>query len=302
MRYDGSHKRDAFLTVTLGRFVEWVPVCPELEIGMGVPREAIRLVASADGVPSGSERVRLLGVERGTDWTARMTGFSLERVQELSSLELCGYVLKQDSPSCGMDRVPVAGSSRRGRGLFAEALLTALPDLPVEEEGRLSDPAVRENFVERLFAYRRVRTLFSGRWTVGGLVRFHTAHKLQLLSHSRAGYTALGGLVAGAGTTKVRELAVVYERMFMRTLARLATPGRHTDVMMHIVGHLKQSIDVADRDELLGSIEDYRNRLVPLVVPITLIRHHVRRLGVHFLREQVYLDPHPRALSLRNHV
>jgi uncharacterized protein YbgA (DUF1722 family)/uncharacterized protein YbbK (DUF523 family) len=317
VRYDGGHKRDTFLTGTFGRFVEWVPVCPELEVGMGVPREAIHLVAAPDGVRSGSERVRLVGVKSGTDWTARMSEFSRVRIHELSSAELCGYVLKKDSPSCGMSRVRVvapsvsvsrtastggATASRTGRGLFAEALLAALPNLPVEEEGRLNDPALRENFVERVFAYRRLRTLFSGRWSVGSLVTFHTRHKMQLLSHSRAGYTELGRLVAGAKAISRSELAAAYEAGFMRTLARLATPGRHADVMSHILGHLKRLIDASDRDELLESIEEHRKGVIPLVVPITLIRHHVRRLDVQYLREQVYLDPHPRELSLRNHV
>ena len=317
VRYDGGHKRDPFLSTTLGRFVEWVPMCPELEVGMGVPREAICLVARADGVPSGGERVRLLGVNTGTDWTVRMAEFSRDRVHALSFEKLSGYVLKKDSPSCGMNRVRVsvapvglpggatrgrAAGSRRGRGLFAEALLGALPNLPVEEEGRLNDPALRENFVERIFAYQRVRTLFSGRWSVASLVQFHTRHKLQLLSHSRAGHAALGRLVAGATSATRRQVGVAYEDGFMRALARPATPGRHADVLMHIVGHLKRIIDAADRNELLGTIEDHRRGLVPLVVPITLIRHHVRRLEVSYLRDQSYLDPHPRELALRNHV
>ena len=197
-------------------------------------------MAAPDGVRSGNERVRLVGVKSGTDWTARMSEFSRVRIHELSSAELCGYVLKKDSPSCGMSRVRVvapsvsvsrtastggATASRTGRGLFAEALLTALPNLPVEEEGRLNDPALRENFVERVFAYGRLRALFSGRWSVGSLVTFHTRHKMQLLSHSRAGYT-LGRLVAGAKAVSRSELAAAYEAGFMRTLARLATPGR----------------------------------------------------------------------------
>ena len=187
--------------------------------------------------------------------------------------------------------------------MFAEALLTALPNLPVEEEGRLNDPALRENFVERVFAYqRRLRALFADRWNVGCTRYASIRHKLQLLSHSRAGYTELGHLVAGAKAVSRSELAAAYEAGFMRTLARLATPGRHADVMRHILGHLKRSDRRVDRDELLESIEAHRKGVIPLVVPITLIRHHVRRLDVQYLREQVYLDPHPRELSLRNHV
>ena len=282
VRFDGGHKRDPFLASTFGRLVEWVPVCPELELGMGVPREPIHLVESPTGVPSSGHRVRLLGVKSGIDWTSRMARYSAARVEELAAANLSGYVLKKDSPSCGMTRVrvhpdrrsdarvrkkPGGSASRAGRGLFAEALMDALPNLPVEEEDRLHDPRLRENFVERVFAYQRVRALFSHRWTRGALVRFHTAHKLQLLSHSRVGYTELGRLVAAADT-RPRALAAAYERVFMRTLATPATRGRHADVMLHIVGHLKRLLEPADREELLASIDEHRRGLVPLAAPI----------------------------------
>ena len=305
MRYDGGHKRDPFLVSTFGRFVEWVPVCPEVEVGMGTPREAIQLVAAPDGVPAGSARVRLLGVSSRKDWTEQMASWCEARVTALARANLSGYVLKKDSPSCGMERVRVRDGesvTRAGRGLFAEALLRGLPSLPVEEEGRLNDPVLRENFVERVFAYQRLTLFFSGRWSVGGLVRFHTAHKLQLLSHGRPAYTELGRLVAGAAQAPRAELRASYERLFMAALSRVVTPGRHADVMTHILGHLKRLIDAPDRDELLASIDDHRRGVVPLVVPITLIRHHQRRHDVEYLREQTYLDPHPRELALRNHV
>jgi uncharacterized protein YbgA (DUF1722 family)/uncharacterized protein YbbK (DUF523 family) len=300
VRYDGGHKRDAFLSKTVGRFVEWVPVCPEVEVGMGIPREAIHLVAAADGVTSGDERVRLIGVKTGHDWTAGMTRFARRRVRDLAGADLSGYVLKKDSPSCGLERVRVHHGSTRtrtGRGLFAEVLTQAMPNLPIEEEGRLNDPVLRENFIERVFAFQRVRRLLGGRWKAGDLVRFHTAHKLQLLAHSRAGYTELGHLVANL-KGRSAEVGATYEAVFMRTLSRAATPGRHADVMMHIAGHLKTLIDAADRRELLESIEEHRRGQVPLVVPITLIRHHVRRHDVTYLREQSYLDPHPRELAV----
>jgi uncharacterized protein YbgA (DUF1722 family)/uncharacterized protein YbbK (DUF523 family) len=305
VRYDGGHKRDAFLVATFGRFVEWVPVCPEVEVGMGTPREAIQLVARDDGASSGAQRVRLLGVKSREDWTARMTAFSASRVRELKSADLSGYVLKKDSPSCGLERVRVHGGSgvtRTGRGLFAEAIVTELPDLPVEEEGRLNDPALRENFVERVFAYQRLRELFGGKWTIHSLVVFHSRHKLQLLSHSRPGYAELGRLVADAVKQPRRDLSSRYQHVFMATLARLATPGRHSDVMMHALGHLKRLLQAGDREELLAAIEDHRRGIVPLVVPITLLRHHIRRHDLGYLQDQTYLDPHPRELALRNHV
>ena len=305
VRYDGGHKHDAFLSRTVGPFVEWVPVCPEVEAGMGIPREAIRLVVAADGVPSGAERVRLVGVRSATDWTAEMTQLARRRVRDLARSELSGYVLKKDSPSCGMERVRVHEGSmvrRTGRGLFAEALLQTMPNLPVEDEGRLNDPALRENFIERVFAYQRLRRLFAVRWRAGDLVRFHTACKLQLLAHSRTGYTELGHLVATMKGRRPAEIAAEYERIFMRTLTRVATPGRHADVMTHMAGHLKKVIDATDREELRDLIEAHRRGHVPLVVPVTLIRHYVRKHNVAYLRDQSYLDPHPRELALRNHV
>jgi uncharacterized protein YbgA (DUF1722 family)/uncharacterized protein YbbK (DUF523 family) len=305
VRHDGGHKRDPFLVSTFGRFVEWVPVCPEVEVGMGTPREPIELVASADGVTLGAQSVRLLGVNSRTDWTTKMTTFASARVRELKSADLAGYVLKKDSPSCGLERVRVYDDghvTRTGRGLFAEALVRELPNLPVEEEGRLNDPPRRENFVERVFAYQRLRGLFSGRWTMQSLVVFHSTHKLQLLSHSRQGYAELGRLVAGAVKHPRRQVSETYQRLFMSTLTRLATPGQHSDVMLHAAGHLKRLIQAGDRDELLAAIDNHRRGLVPLIVPITLLRHHVRRHEVGYLKDQTYLEPHPRELALRNHV
>ena len=305
VRYDGGHKRDPFLVETFGRFVEWVPVCPEVEIGMGTPREPIHLVASPDGVPSGDHRVRLLGVRSQHDWTRDMDQWRRMRVRELVRENLTGYVLKKDSPSCGLERVRVQRNgavSRTGRGLFAQALLDAFPNLPIEDEGRLHDPRLRDNFVERVFAYQRLRRLFAGRWTLGDLVSFHTAHKLLLLAHSRQAHTALGRLVARSKELGRRELASSYERGFMEALRKLATPGRHADILQHMLGHLKHRLDDASKRELLSLIDDHRNGLVPLVVPLTLVRHHVRHHGVEYLAGQVYLEPHPRELSLRNHV
>jgi uncharacterized protein YbgA (DUF1722 family)/uncharacterized protein YbbK (DUF523 family) len=305
VRYDGGHKRDPFLVETFGRFVEWIPVCPEVEVGMGTPREPIHLVASPDGVPSGEHRVRLLGVRSQHDWTRDMDRWRRMRVRELARENLSGYVLKKDSPSCGLERVRVHDNgnvSRAGRGLFAQALLDAFPNLPIEDEGRLHDPRLRDNFVERVFAYQRVRRLFGSRWSVGDLVSFHTSHKLLVQAHSRQAHTALGQLVARAKELGRREVASLYERGFMEALRKLATPGRHADILQHMLGHFKDRLDAASKRELLSLIEDHRNGLVPLVVPLTLVRHHVRQHEVEYLASQVYLEPHPRELSLRNHV
>jgi uncharacterized protein YbgA (DUF1722 family)/uncharacterized protein YbbK (DUF523 family) len=299
VRFDGGHKRDAFLVDTFGEFVEWVPVCPELEVGMGLPREPIRLLRSGAGI-------RLVGVKSATDHTDSMTRYSARRAEKLARENLDGYILKKDSPSCGMERVkvydPNGSPARSGRGLFAEALIARFPLLPVEEEGRLSDPRLRDNFVERVFAFRRLRELWAGRWTIGGLVRFHTVHKLTLLAHSPATYRALGQLVAGASTRPRAEVQAAYEEGFMRGMATMATPRKHVNVLQHMLGYFRRTLDDDSRAELAQSIADYQKGLLPLVVPVTLFRHHVRRCEVSYLAGQTYLEPHPKELMLRNHV
>jgi len=299
VRFDGGHKRDAFLVDTFGQFVEWVPVCPEAEVGMGIPREPIRLQRVG---PS----LRLLGVKSATDHTDAMTPWAAKRAEALAREDLDGYILKKDSPTCGMERVKVydtnGAPARTGRGLFAEALIARLPLLPVEEEGRLSDPRLRDNFVERVFAYRRLRDLFAGRWTVGALVQFHTAHKLTLLAHSPDAYRALGRLVAKVADLPRQDAKAEYETGFMNGLATLATPRKHVNVLQHMLGYFKKTLDDASRAELAGAVADYQQGLVPLIVPITLFRHHVRRCGTTYLEGQTYLQPHPKELMLRNHV
>ena len=299
VRHDGGHKHDRFLTEVLGAYVEWVPVCPEVEVGMTIPRPSIRLVQRGD-------ELHLLEPRSGTDHTHAMTAYAARRTQTLAALELCGYVLKKDSPSCGMERVKVwherGQATRNGRGLYASALIARFGTLPVEEEGRLNDASLRENFIERIFAYRRLRALFRARWTVGELVAFHTAHKLLLLAHSEVEYRRLGRLVAGAKKLARAELRESYEQGFMGGLAKLATARRHTNVLQHMVGYLRDGLDANDRAELAGLVEDYRLGLVPLVVPLALLRHFVRRLDVAYLRDQIYLEPHPKELMLRNHV
>jgi uncharacterized protein YbgA (DUF1722 family)/uncharacterized protein YbbK (DUF523 family) len=299
VRFDGGHKRDRFLTDTFGQFVEWVPVCPEVEAGFGTPREAMRLVDDGG-------RLRLLTVKTRRDLTEPMQRSARRRVEQLVSERLCGYVLKKDSPSCGMERVKVFDAhnvpTRSGVGLFAAALRARHPFLPIEEEGRLVDPRLRDNFVERVFAYQRLRALFAARWTLGGLVAFHTAHKLSLMAHSVSAYRSLGRLVAEAKSLGRADLESRYTEGFMTALAAIATTRRHVNVLQHMAGYFKKPLDAASRAELAATIEDYRAGLVPLVVPITLIRHHVRQHAVSYLADQVYLAPHPKELMLRNHV
>jgi uncharacterized protein YbgA (DUF1722 family)/uncharacterized protein YbbK (DUF523 family) len=299
VRFDGGHKQDRYLTDTLGEYFGWVPVCPEVEIGLPTPRPTIRLESLDD-------EVRMVIAKEDRDLTGEMRRYAKSRVAALAKDQLSGYVLKKNSPSCGMERVRVyrdkGPPSRNGRGLFAEALLARFPNLPVEEEGRLHDPRLRENWVTRVFAYHRLRSLWSKRWTIGDLVRFHTAQKFLLLAHSPQDYRELGRLVAAAKTYDRRELRATYEAQTMAGLSKIATPAKNTNVLQHILGFFKKDLDKAARQELLDHILDYRRGLVPLVVPLTLITHHVRLLGVEYLQDQVYLRPHPKELALRNHV
>jgi uncharacterized protein YbgA (DUF1722 family)/uncharacterized protein YbbK (DUF523 family) len=299
VRYDGGHKRDGYLVETFGRFVEWVPVCPEVEMGLSTPRDTLRLIRIGDDV-------RMVMPKTGADHTDGMQTFALRRLRQLEREDLCGYVLKKGSPSCGMERVRVFNShgmpAKSGRGLFAEALLGHFPNLPVEEEGRLYDLRLRENFIERVFAYRRLRTLFAGRWKQGDLVAFHTAHKLLLMAHSPRAYASLGRLVAGGKSLPRAELRSRYEVEFMGALGEAATARRQTNVLQHIAGYLRPHLDEDSRKELLTQIEDYRRGIVPLIVPVTLIRYFLCRYPIPYLRGQLYLEPHPKELMLRNHV
>jgi len=298
VRFDGGQKKDDFLVGTFGRWVEWVAVCPEVEVGMGTPRESVRLLREGDDV-------RMVAPKSGKDWTGAMRLYAAARVSSLAGERLCGYVLKKDSPSCGMERVKVYGAgmpTKSGRGVFAEALLARFPNLPVEEEGRLCDPYLRDNFVERVFAYHRLQSFFAGRWTLGGLVTFHTAHKLQLMAHAPSAYAELGRMVAGAKALPRGEVRARYEDAFMQGLTAIATARRNTNVLQYILGYFRKLLDPASRAELLGLIRDYHEGLVPLVVPITVVRHYVRLHGVSYLAGQTYLEPHPKELMLRNHV
>jgi uncharacterized protein YbgA (DUF1722 family)/uncharacterized protein YbbK (DUF523 family) len=299
VRWDGGHKSDAFLIDTLGRYVQWVPVCPEVEVGLPVPRDTLRLVRHG-------EDVRMVMPRSGTDHTREMRAYAARAVRALAARDLCGFVLKKDSPSCGMTRVRVypengGAATRDGRGLFAEELIRQMPHLPVEEEGRLLDRRLRENFVERLFAYRRLKSLFAARWRIANLVAFHSAHKLLLMAHSPAAYSRLGRIVATAKGQPRESLRRRYEGDFMAALTVLATPGRHANVLQHMLGYVSPALDRDQRAEIDRLIDDYRRELAPLLAPLTLLRHHARRLGVAYLLGQVYLEPSPKELMLRNH-
>jgi len=300
VRYDGGHKLDHYVRDTLGMVVEWVPVCPEVECGLPIPRESMRLV----GDP---EAPRLIATKSGIDLTQQMLAWVEGKLDELAASDLNGYIFKKDSPSSGAFRVKVYDKNgvpkRDGAGLFAGAFMKRFPHLPVEEEGRLHDLPLRENFIERIFTHARWTSLIQENPTPGGLVQFHTAIKMTLLAHSPEHYTHLGRLVARAGTLPWDELSAQYCAELMGGMAILATRGRHANTLQHLMGFLKTRLSSEDKEELLSLIEDYRNDLVPLIVPITLLKHHLARHPVpDWVHVQTYLNPYPKELMLRNHV
>lgn len=299
VRYDGGHKLDAFLRDTLGRYVEYVPVCPEVECGLPVPREPMRLV----GDPKAP---RLVTSRTGLDHTDRMLAWARRRVEELATEDFCGFVFKAKSPSSGMERVKVYTSagmpSGTGAGMFARVFRERFPLLPVEDEGRLHDPVLRENFVERLFSLQRWRDALAAGRSRRNLVAFHTREKLLLLAHSPELYRGMGRLVAHAAERELDDLYAEYQTLLLEALKLKATPRKHANVLQHCLGYFKRVLSTDEKQELLEIIESYRAGLVPLVVPMTLMNHYVRKYDQPYLREQTYLNPHPLELGLRNHV
>lgn len=289
VRYDGGHKRDAFLTEVLAPHVEWVAVCPEVELGLGVPRPPIRLVRGPGAA------TRLIVEKTGDDLTARMRAYAAWRVHGLASLELDGYVLKSASPSCGLVRVRVhdddGDAEPVGRGLFAEALCEALPRLPMEEEARLARPSQREHFVERVVAAARWREFVRHRTRAGDLLTFHAAHKYTVLAHSPAHHASLTRLVTKMGRRRSDRVVDEYGTLFAAAMAVRATPARHVAVLRQLAGFFERALGDDDRAELALAISGYQRRRVPRSVALALIRAHVTRLGVAHLAEQVYLSP-----------
>ncbi len=298
VRYDGGHKRDAFLVDTLGAYVEWVPVCPEVECGLPVPREAMRL----EGDP---EAPRLVTSRTRRDLTRQMQTWARRRVGELASEGLCGFVFKSKSPSSGMERIKVydpSGNARKvGVGMFAREFMNRFPLLPREEEGRLHDPGLRENFIERIFTLKRYRDMLEGGRSRGRLVAFHTDHKVLLMSHSPELARELGGLVARAKQLDPSALFDRYEAGMLKALRLQATVKKNSNALQHMMGHLKRLLPAPEKQELLGIIGGYRKNLLPLIVPITMLNHYADKYEVGYLQRQTYLHPHPLELKLRNH-
>lgn len=298
VRYDGGHALDRFLRDTLGRYVEYVPVCPEVECGFGVPRETLRLV----GDP---QRPRLLTTHTLVDHTVRMESWAGKRAAELEKEGLCGFVFKSGSPSSGMERVKVydeKGVPRKaGVGIFARIFMEHFPLLPVEEDGRLHDPSLRENFIDRIFTGMRYRRAAAQRKRIRGLMDFHAGNKLMLMAHSPKNLRQMGHLLAQADKSSLEEIGRQYEKLLAETMALMPTKAKNANVLHHAMGYFRKNLSPGEKQEMLELIEQYRNGLIPLVVPVTLMNHYVRKYDQPYLKEQTYLNPHPVELQLRNH-
>ncbi len=299
VRYDGGHKLDRFLRDTLGQYVEYVPICPEVECGMGIPREAMRLEGKMDAPRLVTRRTR-------EDKTDMMVRWAKMRVAELVAENLCGFIFKSDSPSSGMERVKVYDDkgmpAKTGVGIFAGIFMEHYPLLPVEEEGRLHDTDLRENFIERIFTLKRWREIRNVKSSRGALVDFHTRHKLLLLSHSTKLYQAMGKLVASQKSLSMQDFFLQYEALLMEAVKLKTTPKKNVNVLQHMMGYFKEQLSADEKKELLEIIDNYQKGFLPLIVPLTLISHYVRKYDQPYLREQIYLNPHPLELQLRNHV
>jgi len=298
VRWNGGHARDRYLTDILGSYVEYVPVCPEVECGLGVPRETLRLEGDPDAP-------RLVTSKTGIDHTDEMLRWARKKVGDLEKEDLCGFIFKRKSPSSGLYNIPVRTSKgmpqKKGQGLFAGMFTTHFPLIPVEEDGRLNDTKLRETFIEQIFTLQRWRNVLAGKKAMGRLVDFHTRHKLLLMSHSPSHYRVMGKLVAGGKASPANELYERYETLLMEALKLKTTVKKNINVLQHIMGFFKKQLSGDEKQELLEVINQYRSEYVPLIVPVTLFNHYVRKYGQSYLAQQVYLNPHPIALKLRNH-
>ncbi len=297
VRFDGGHKHDRYITGTLSNYITFVPVCPEVECGLSIPREAMRLT----GDP---EKPTLITNKTGIDHTERMINWAKKKVVQLEQESLCGFIFKNRSPSSGMERVKVYDKNNVPRsigvGLFARAFMDHFPLLPVEEEGRLHDILLRENFIESIFVYRRWRDVVASP-SAGGLVDFHSRHKLLLMAHSEKHCRMMGKMIAQAGKVDHNELIGQYQESLMAAIRLKPTIKKHVNVLMHMMGYFKKLISADEKQELLSVINQFHECIVPLIVPITLLNHYIRKFNEPYLNKQYYLNPHPLELKLRNH-
>jgi uncharacterized protein YbgA (DUF1722 family)/uncharacterized protein YbbK (DUF523 family) len=297
VRFNGGHKESQLCTRALTEYFEFVPACPEVAIGMGIPREPIRLVGDA-------ENPQALGsVNRELNVTQALADYGVQMATELD--DISGYIFMQKSPSCGLERVKVyrengAPVDGGGRGVYAQAFCARHPNLPVEEDGRLNDPVLRENFITRVFAYAAWHQLLCAGLTRRSLTEFHSRYKYQLMANDPVQYKALGKLLGNMGRSDPNDIAAQYFSDLMSALKKCATRRTHTNVLQHLTGYLKQTIGAADKQEIQQLITQYHQGIVPLIVPLTLLKHHFRQHPDPYVALQVYMQPHPENLSLRN--
>jgi uncharacterized protein YbgA (DUF1722 family)/uncharacterized protein YbbK (DUF523 family) len=297
VRFDGGHKHSRMCTDNLSRYFDFVSECPEMGIGMGTPRKPIRLIGDVDA----PEVVAVH--DNSINYTEKMREFSNQKAQETS--DLCGYIFMKNSPSCGLFRVKVYQengypAATPGRGVYANAITQANPLLPVEESGRLSDANLRENFIARVYAYHNWQQLKQQGLSKHNIIEFHASYKYSLMAHAPASYLELGQFLADAGNYDIDELAERYFPMLMTSLTKLATRKSHTNVLMHLQGYLKKILPSREKQELAGIIEQYRTAQIPLIVPITMLKHHFNNHPNPYIAKQAYLQPYPDDLSLRN--
>jgi uncharacterized protein YbgA (DUF1722 family)/uncharacterized protein YbbK (DUF523 family) len=299
VRYDGGHKLDRFLTDILGQYIEYVAVCPEVECGLPIPRESMHL----KGDPNSP---RLVTIRTKQDRTDRMIKWAQKRVAELEKEDLCGFIFKSNSPSSGMERIRVYNEKgmpvKKGVGIFTRIFMDYFPLLPVEDEGRLHDPELRENFIERIFTLKRWREVLGKKESRGSVVDFHTRHKSLILSHSPKHYQMIGNLVARAKDLSLKEFYRKYQLFLMETMQLKTTPKKNANVLQHMMGYFKEQLSPDEKQELSEVIDHYRKEYIPFIVPMTLINHYVRKYNQPYLKQQVYLNPHPLEQQLRNHV
>ncbi|AAY94367.1 DUF1722 domain-containing protein [Pseudomonas protegens] len=297
VRYNGGHKESRLCSRVLSDYFDFVPLCPEVAIGMGTPREPIRLV----GDP---EQPRAVGtVDASLDVTLPLAEYGERMAAQVD--DICGYIFMQNSPSCGLERVKVYQANgiphrNGGRGVYAQAFCAQHPNLPVEEAGRLNDPVLRENFLTRVYVYRDWQALLKQGLTRRALTDFHSRCKYLLMAHHPEQYKALGNLLGSMGKGDATLIGPRYFSQLMEALSRCATRGTHSNVLQHISGYFKRAISSEDKQEMQRLISQYRQGIVPLVVPLTLLKHHLRQNPDPYIAQQLYLQPHPEDLSLRN--
>lgn len=300
VRFDGGHKQSKYCLNTLSDWFDYQPVCPEMGIGMPAPRPPIRLIEDDD------KDIRVVQVDdHSYDVTDELKAFAKEKLHDLN--DVCGYIVIRNSPSCGMERVKVYHQNgnpagRSDRGVYINEIMNERPELPVEEEGRLQDAKLRENFITRVFAYQDFKNSVKSQPSVNALVKFHSRYKYLVMAHSYAGYKSLGRLVANNDDLGLDDLVITYEKELMLVLKKLANAKSHSNVLYHIMGYLKEDLTSQAKQELIQVVEQYRKGIVTLIAPITLINHYIKQFGNDYIARQAYLNPHPVELGLRNYI